>query len=99
MMGDSSVPRYGCRGLIVPTGLAGAPSKQPAIIHTTLLRMLSPQQLGAEQRQAISAHCGKLTAQLTGRKLICRSLWWLIEESYATVQGHTKQYALSASAA
>ena len=74
----------------------GSPSKQTTIIHTSLLRILTPEQLSSERREAISAHCAQLTAKLRGRRLACRRLWYIApEETYATVQGQTQEYSFA----
>ena len=66
-------------------------------MHTSLLRILTPLELTASQTQAIVERCAQLTALLRGRKLQCKTLWYLIEETYATVQGQTTELPLGRS--
>jgi len=53
----------------------GMPSKQPNIIHTSLMRYLNPHQLTAEQTQAVQTVCRRWTLRLRGMKLSPQSLW------------------------
>ena len=58
----------------------GAPTKQPGIMHTSLLRVLTPASLSPLQQQAVVAHCAQLTDSWRGRKIVCRRLWYAQED-------------------
>ncbi|KAK9821690.1 hypothetical protein WJX74_008619 [Apatococcus lobatus] len=65
----------------------GHPTKQTSIAHTTLLRVLTPQQLPAETSTAIQHICQEHTASLCGTKISVDRLWYIIEEVFSTIEG------------
>ena len=55
--------------------LSGAPQKQAGIIHTTLLRVLTPVQLPRSVIEAIQTRCQHWTQELRGTKLCITRVW------------------------
>ncbi|KAK9806058.1 hypothetical protein WJX73_010102 [Symbiochloris irregularis] len=74
--------------------LPGAPKRQTNIIHTSLLRILSPQQLDDKTREAVQAKCDEWTQKLRGKELPCSALWYLHESYYANIQGKSTTLSL-----
>ena len=74
----------------------GRPTKQTSIAHTTLLRVLTPQQLPAEASAAIQGICRKYTANLRGTKISVDRLWYVIEEVFSTIEGPQEDCPLQA---
>lgn len=72
----------------------GAPTKQTTIIHTSLLRILSPNQLSDQEKQKVQHLCELWTQRLRGKKIPCQTLWYLIETHYANIVGQKTNIAL-----
>jgi hypothetical protein len=69
------------------TAFPGATSRQPQIIHTTLFRIVSPEQLPAETIAAIDAECSRWTERLAGAVMAPRALWFVNEKQFSTIEG------------
>ena len=54
---------------------AGAPEKQARIIHTTLLRVLTPLQLSRSVIEAIHTRCEEWTCKLHGTRHCITKVW------------------------
>ncbi|KAK9851129.1 hypothetical protein WJX84_011658 [Apatococcus fuscideae] len=65
----------------------GRPTKQAGIAHTTLLRLMTPEQLPPECIAAIQEICHRHTASLKGLKISVDQLWYIIEEVFSTIEG------------
>ena len=65
----------------------GRPTKQAGIAHTTLLRLMTPEQLPPECIAAIQEICHRHTASLKGIKISVDQLWYIIEEVFSTIEG------------
>lgn len=74
----------------------GRPTKQTGIAHTTLLRVLTPQQLPAEASTAIQSICRTYTASLRGTLIPVHRLWSIIEEVFSTIEGPQQDCMLCA---
>lgn len=55
----------------------GAPDRQTQIVHISVLRLLTAQQLDTEQRQQLQAVCDDFTSKLKGKKVAAQRLWYL----------------------
>ena len=55
---------------------AGCPTKQTNIVHSSLMRILTPEQLSPATRQAIQRKCQDWTKQLHGTQLHLPEAWW-----------------------
>ena len=53
----------------------GAPTRQTQIVHVSVLRLLTAQQLNADQRQVLQAVCSEVTEQLAGLQITATKLW------------------------
>ena len=53
----------------------GAPARQAQIIHVSVLRLLTPLQLSAEDRQRLQAVCNEYTQKLQGTQVTATQLW------------------------
>lgn len=73
----------------------GASSKQSTIIHSSLLRILSPTPLGAEAVSAISAACERWTEKLRGKLYSPRTLWFIREMEFSTINGEREVLTLA----
>ncbi len=54
---------------------AGCPTKQTNIVHSSLMRILTPEQLSPATRQAIQQKCQDWTEQLRGTQLHLPEAW------------------------
>ena len=77
------------------TAFPGATHRQPAIIHTTLFRIVSPEALPADAIAAIGAECQRWTERLAGAVLAPRSLWFVNELQFSTIEGEREILALA----
>ena len=55
---------------------AGCPTKQTNIVHSSLMRILTPEQLSPATRHAIQEKCREWTEQLHGTQLHLPEAWW-----------------------
>jgi hypothetical protein len=60
---------------------------QSTIIHTSLLRVLTPDQLTPDTTASIAAACERWTQRLAGRRLVVPAAWWVSEAEFSTIQG------------
>ena len=60
---------------------AGCPTKQTNIVHSSLMRILSPQQLETATRQAIDRKCQEWTDRLCGTQLQLPEAWCVLRPS------------------
>ena len=74
----------------------GRPTKQTSIAHSTLLRVLTPQQLPTEASAALQVICQKYTASLRGIRISVDCLWYIIEEVFSTIEGPQQDCLLQA---
>ncbi|BDA42804.1 hypothetical protein COCOBI_03-6970 [Coccomyxa sp. Obi] len=77
----------------------GAPKKQANIIHTTLLRILSPVQLPPASRATIQKECDQWTERLRGTRLSFRKAWYVIETVFSTIEGDQVEVVFGSAAA
>jgi len=74
--------------------LPGAPSKQPNILHASLLRLLSPATLPADAVERVDRACDEWTKKLRGQAWEPEYLWYVLEREFATVNGEKTRYRL-----
>ena len=75
---------------------AGAQSiKQPDIIHTSLLRVLSPINPDEYTRKAIQRVCDKWTHKLRGTEWTAAHVWLVYETHFSTIKGTWHEMELS----
>ncbi|CAL8467549.1 g7087 [Coccomyxa elongata] len=77
----------------------GAPRKQTNIIHTTLLRILSPEQLPPASIAAIQNECIQWTERLRGTRLSIKKAWYIIENVFSTIEGEQTEIVFGSAAA
>eukprot|EP01025_Chloroclados_australasicus_P000247 TRINITY_DN10118_c0_g1_i1.p1 TRINITY_DN10118_c0_g1~~TRINITY_DN10118_c0_g1_i1.p1 ORF type:complete len:202 (+),score=22.71 TRINITY_DN10118_c0_g1_i1:25-606(+) len=65
----------------------GAPSKQAGIIHTTLMRILTPSSIDEHVRSDIMRICDKWTKKLAGRTWTPENVWLVYETEFSTIEG------------
>lgn len=65
----------------------GSSAIQPSIIHTSLLRILSPRQLTDATKTAVSHLCKELTKKLKGTKYTPGGVWLVHEEFFSCIEG------------
>jgi hypothetical protein len=53
----------------------GAPTRQTQIMHVSVLRLLTAQQLSSEERQRLQAICDEYTIKLKGMQITATELW------------------------
>ena len=53
----------------------GAPTRQTQIVHVSVLRLLTAQQLSADQKQVLQALCSEFTQTLAGLQISATELW------------------------
>jgi hypothetical protein len=53
----------------------GAPARQTQIMHVSVLRLLTAQQLSSEERQRLQAICDDYTIKLKGMQITATELW------------------------
>ena len=53
----------------------GAPTRQTQIIHVSVLRLLTAEQLSPEERQRLQAVCDDYTQKLRGVQMTATELW------------------------
>ena len=53
----------------------GAPARQTQIMHVSVLRLLTAQQLSIERRQRLQAICDDYTVKLKGMQITATELW------------------------
>ena len=53
----------------------GAPNRQTQIVHISVLRLLTAQQLDAQKREELQAICDEFTSKLKGMKVSAQLLW------------------------
>jgi len=75
--------------------LPGAPAKQPDILHSTLVRVLTAEQMGEPARADVAAFCERATAELRGQTLHVRDLWYVQEFLYSCIEGETTRVRLA----
>ncbi|GLC33614.1 hypothetical protein PLESTM_000092000 [Pleodorina starrii] len=96
-VGDSSVVSDLRRRL--REAFPGASTKQATIIHSSLLRVMSPGPLGREAVAAISEACRRWTAKLRGTRYSPRTLWFIRETEFSTIEGDREVLTLGDAAA
>ena len=64
-----------CNNKILPSFRTGAPRKQAQILHSTLLRVLTPVQLPPDVIAAIQRECQQWTQKLRGTRLCLTKAW------------------------
>lgn len=69
------------------TTFPGACAKQASIIHTSLLRLLSDEQLSGETVKAVAELCARWTQKLRGKVLVPSATWWVDEHEFSTIVG------------
>jgi hypothetical protein len=69
----------------------GACDSQAATIHTTLFRVLTPQQLEPAAVEAIGRQCEELTARFKGAVLRPSSAWFVNEVEFSTINGERER--------
>ncbi|CAL5222478.1 g4850 [Coccomyxa viridis] len=67
----------------------GCPTKQTNIVHSSLMRILTPEQLSLATRQAIQQRCQDWTEHMRGTQLNLPEAWYIVEEDYANIRGKT----------
>jgi hypothetical protein len=67
--------------------LVGGPTWQPNIIHTSLLRILTPVNLDDYTRQLIADKCHEWTTRLQGRSWTPKHMWMVYETEFTTIAG------------
>ncbi|GLI59704.1 hypothetical protein VaNZ11_001649 [Volvox africanus] len=72
----------------------GASTKQASIIHSSLLRIVSPRPLGRPAVDAISAACRRWTAKLRGTRYSPKTLWFIRETEFSTIVGEREVLTL-----
>ncbi|KAG1674153.1 hypothetical protein FOA52_015784 [Chlamydomonas sp. UWO 241] len=75
----------------------GACTKQATIIHSSLLRVLSDDQLSEEEIRKVTDVCEAWTAKLRGRVSVPLVAWWVTETEFSTVVGGRLQMPLGRS--
>ena len=53
----------------------GAPTRQTQIMHVSVLRLLTAQQLSSEEKQRLQAICDEYTMKLKGIQITATELW------------------------
>ncbi|KAA6422327.1 MAG: hypothetical protein FRX49_07797 [Trebouxia sp. A1-2] len=71
----------------------GAPMRQTQIMHVSVLRLLTAQQLSNEERHRLQAICDEYTIKLKGMQITATELWYVHEAIFANIEGkvHTIQ--------
>ncbi len=67
------------------TAFPGAPPKQASILHTTLLRILTPAPLDRSVRNAIATECAAFSQSFRTARVNVTSLWYIPDSEAATV--------------
>lgn len=65
----------------------GGPPKQPTIVHASIARLLSPQQLTREQIDRIQAVCDAWSERLRGLRFSVERGYHIQEHTFTTVEG------------
>ena len=65
----------------------GACTRQAAIIHTSLLRVISDEQLNSESIMALQRVCESWSIKLKGRKMVPETMWWIYESEFSSIFG------------
>uniref|UniRef100_A0A7R9VQP7 Uncharacterized protein n=1 Tax=Chlamydomonas euryale TaxID=1486919 RepID=A0A7R9VQP7_9CHLO len=65
----------------------GACTKQARIIHSSLLRVLSDEQLSSDDVRKVNDVCERWTAKLRGRCVSPPLAWWVNETEFSTIVG------------
>lgn len=67
------------------TAFPGAPPKQAIILHTTLIRILTPNQLDEATRSRIATECSEWSASFQGEQVEILKLRFLFNSYTATI--------------
>ncbi|KAG2494072.1 hypothetical protein HYH03_007715 [Edaphochlamys debaryana] len=73
----------------------GASTKQASIIHSSLLRIVTPHPLGAAAVEAVSAACERWTERLRGTLYKPKTLWFIREAEFSTITGEREVLTLA----
>lgn len=65
----------------------GSSAIQPSIIHTSLLRVLTPEQLSEDTKATIHAACAQFTQQLRGMRWTPGRAWLVHETLFSCIEG------------
>ncbi len=84
---DAEPVRHRRQRLVPPLTLSVHVHRQSTIIHTSLCRLLTAEQMSVAHVAAVQAVCDSWTAQLRGRRYVPEQLWWVLEREFATVVG------------
>ncbi|CAK0787485.1 hypothetical protein CVIRNUC_010705 [Coccomyxa viridis] len=74
----------------------GCPVKQTNIVHSSLLRILTPEQLSKGAIFAINQVCQQWTNKLRGTQLSLPEAWYIVEDEYANIRGKTYSFSVPA---
>lgn len=77
--------RHHCRGKF-----PGSPTKQPGIIHTSLMRVLTPVQLNSANQKNVGLYLSRIGSQIHGRILLVEHVVHCIEYAYSTTKNAQK---------
>ncbi|KAI8468823.1 MAG: hypothetical protein J3K34DRAFT_295501 [Monoraphidium minutum] len=73
----------------------GASDRQAVIIHTTVLRVMTPRQLPAAAAGAVRAECARWTRKLRGTRVTPSSFWYVNEVQFSTIRGERMRFPLA----
>ncbi|KAL3131840.1 hypothetical protein ABBQ38_007553 [Trebouxia sp. C0009 RCD-2024] len=65
----------------------GAPSRQTQIVHVSVLRLLTAEQLSKHDRHALQAVCNAFTDRLKGMQITAAELWYVCESVFSNIEG------------
>lgn len=60
---------------------------QATIVHSSLLRIMTAKPLGPDAVAAVSEACRRWTAKLRGTRYSPRTLWFIREAEFSTIEG------------
>jgi hypothetical protein len=69
---------------------------QVQIIHTSLLRITTPEPLPAAVAASVTAVCKEVTNELRGKRFSPRNLWFIFESTFSTIEGTRRAMPLAA---
>ena len=65
----------------------GACARQATIIHTSLIRVVSDEQIGSETVSVVDEVCARWTQKLRGKRMVPEATWWVYEHEFSTIFG------------
>ena len=65
----------------------GSPQGQATIIHTSLVRIVSDEQLDKDTIAAVQKVCVRWTNKLKGKVMVPEGTWWIYESEFSSIFG------------